>query len=185
MLNIQFETQPILKTKRLILRQQLIADAAVLFALRTNSHVMRYIDRASPKDINESETAIQNINADSVNGKSMIWAITLKTSPDEMIGNVGFWRTDLLNYRAELGYMLLPDHWRQGILSEALPAVINFGFKEMGLHSICANINPENNASRQLLRKHGFVKEAYFREDYYFNGKFLDSEIYGLLNETL
>ncbi|MNL39613.1 ribosomal-protein-S5-alanine N-acetyltransferase [compost metagenome] len=77
--------------------------------------------------------------------------------------------------------MLHPDHWRKGILSEGLSAVVDFGFNAIGLHSICANINPGNEASRQLLIKHGFVKEAYFKEDYYFEGKFLDSEIYGLL----
>ncbi|MES2454677.1 MAG: GNAT family N-acetyltransferase [Bacteroidota bacterium] len=185
MLNIEFKIQPILETERLILRQQTISDAAALFALRTNPQVMRYIDRNSPKDIRESEAAIQAVNAGLSNGSSLIWAITLKTSPNKMVGNVGFWRTDLFNHRAELGYMLLPDHWRNGILSEALASVLNFGFKEMGLHSICANINPDNNASRQLLIKHSFVKEAYFRQDYYFNGKFLDSEIYGLLNNTV
>jgi ribosomal-protein-alanine N-acetyltransferase len=52
----------------------------------------------------------------------------------------------------------------------------------MNLHTIKANINTGNDASRQMLLKHGFLKEALFRQDYYFNGKFLDSEIYGLIN---
>ncbi|MES2446488.1 MAG: GNAT family protein [Bacteroidota bacterium] len=60
--------------------------------------------------------------------------------------------------------------------------VIHFAFREMKLHSISANINPGNDASRQILLKHGFEKEAYFKEDYYFQGKFLDSEVYGLIN---
>ncbi|MNX87160.1 ribosomal-protein-L7/L12-serine acetyltransferase [compost metagenome] len=112
---------------------------------------------------------------------SLVWAITLKDNPELMIGNVGYWRTDLANHRAEIGYMLHPDYWRQGILSEGLVAAIDFGFNTVGFHSIFANINPGNDASRQLLLKHNFIKEAYFREDYYFEGKFLDSEIYGLL----
>lgn len=70
------------------------------------------------------------------------------------------------------------------VINEALPEVIGFGFNQLNLHSICANINPGNNASRQLLIKHGFVKEAYFKEDYYFNGRFLDSEIYGILKSA-
>lgn len=69
-------------------------------------------------------------------------------------------------------------------MSEALTAIIAFAFEEMKLHSIEANINPLNEASRKLLMKQGFVKEAYFREDYYFNGKFLDSEIYSLVSTT-
>jgi ribosomal-protein-alanine N-acetyltransferase len=54
----------------------------------------------------------------------------------------------------------------------------------MNLHSIEANINPENIASRKLLEKTGFVREAYFKENYFFNGKFIDSEIYSLLNKN-
>ena len=77
--------------------------------------------------------------------------------------------------------MLHSNFWRKGIISEALKAVICFGFDEIKLHFIGANINSANR-SRQILLKHGFEKEAYFKEDYYFQGKFLDSEIYGLIN---
>lgn len=78
--------------------------------------------------------------------------------------------------------MLHPDYWRKGIISEALKRTIDFGFENMNLHTIKANINVENDASRQMLIKHGFVKEAHFKQDFYFRGQFLDSEIYGLLN---
>lgn len=181
MLEINLHQLPEIKTNRLLLRQQQLTDAPMLYQLRTNTEVMRYIDRPRPKDVQESETFIQTINDNFHKDRNMIWAITLKANPDHMIGNLGFWRTDLANHRAEIGYMLHPDYWRRGILSEALTAVIDFGFNSIGYHTICANINPENEASRQLLLKHGFIKEAYFREDYYFNGRFLDSEIYGLL----
>ena len=78
--------------------------------------------------------------------------------------------------------MLLPSEWKKGYMNEAIKRVIDFGFHSMKLHSIEANINPNNIASAQLLKKYHFIKEAYFKEDYYFNGKFLDSEIYSLLN---
>ncbi|SMC62101.1 GNAT family N-acetyltransferase [Pedobacter nyackensis] len=181
MLNIILPKLPELETERLILREQRISDAPVLYDLRTNEQVMRYIDRPTPKNVEESQQVIQSINDNFNKGANLIWAITLKSNPELMIGNLGFWRTDLPNHRAEIGYMLQPDYWRKGILSEALSKVIDFGFNDVKLHSICANINPANEASRSLLLKHGFVKEAYFREDYYFEGKFLDSEIYGLL----
>ena len=66
---------------------------------------------------------------------------------------------------------------------EALCAIIEYGFNQMKLHSIEANINPDNIASQQLLEKAGFVREAYFRENYYFGGRFIDSAIYSLLND--
>ncbi|TKC05873.1 GNAT family N-acetyltransferase [Pedobacter frigoris] len=182
MLELNLHDLPDITTSRLLLREQSLSDAPALFGLRTNTEVMRYIDRPRPREVSDSEAVIKSINENFHRGMNMIWAITLKENPEQMIGNLGYWRTDLANHRAEIGYMLHPDYWRQGILSEALTAVIDFGFNTMGLHSMCANINPANDASRQLLLKHGFIKEAYFREDYYFDGKFLDSEIYGLLN---
>jgi len=182
MLQLNFTSFPVLETERLILRAN--ADAKELFGLRSNKDVMRYIDRENPKNIKETEAKIRLMH-DGFSNKTLItWVIALKENPNEMIGEIGYYRTDLANHRAEVGYMLHPNLWRKGIISEALNKVISFGFAEMKLHSISANINPGNNASRQILLKHAFEKEAYFKEDYYFQGKFLDSEIYSLLSRN-
>jgi ribosomal-protein-alanine N-acetyltransferase len=182
MLTLNFTKFPVIETERLILREHLNADAKALFALRSNKEVMRYIDRENPKDIEETEAKIRLVHEGYKDGTSIAWVIALKENPDEMIGEIGYYRTDFGNHRAEIGYMLQSNFWRKGIISEALNKIITFGFQEMKLHSISANINPGNDASRQILLKHGFEKEAYFKEDYYFRGKFLDSEIYGKLN---
>ena len=70
-------------------------------------------------------------------------------------------------------------------MSEALLKVIEFGFNEFKLHSIMGNVNPQNKRSIKLLEKYGFKKEAHFREDYLYNGKYLDSIIYCLLENDL
>jgi ribosomal-protein-alanine N-acetyltransferase len=57
-------------------------------------------------------------------------------------------------------------------MNEALQAVINYGFKSIKLHSIEANVNPNNQPSIRLLEKNGFVREGYYKENYYHNGKF-------------
>jgi ribosomal-protein-alanine N-acetyltransferase len=67
-------------------------------------------------------------------------------------------------------------------MNEALTEVLKFGFQTIGLQSVEANVNPKNAASIKLLIKNGFNREAYFRENYYFNGQFLDSAIYSLIN---
>ena len=185
MLQLNFLSFPTLETDRLILRAHTNADANALFALRTSDVVMQYIDREKPKNIKEIEEKIALMNKGFNENTCLVWVISLKENPIEMIGEIGFYRTDYGNYRAEIGYMLFPEYWRKGIIAEALKKVIAFGFNEMKLHSISANINPANNASRQILLKHQFVKEAYFKENYYFNGKFLDSEIYSLLGNNV
>jgi ribosomal-protein-alanine N-acetyltransferase len=80
--------------------------------------------------------------------------------------------------------MLLPEYWKKGLAKEALLKVIDFGFNEMKLHSIEAHISPRNTASALLLEKTGFAKEAYFKEDFYFDGAFEDTAIYSLLAKS-
>ncbi|MEJ5994047.1 GNAT family N-acetyltransferase [Pedobacter sp. Du54] len=184
MLTLNFKEFPILTTERLVLREHAITDAPTLFKMRTNEEVMRFIHRERPTTVQDIETFIESFNEGYRRGQHIAWVISLKDDPDQMVGSIGYWRTNFPNYRAEIGYMLHPDYWRKGIVSEALKTTIDFGFVDMKLHSIQANINPGNEASRQILLKHDFVKEAYFKEDYYFGGKFLDSEIYSLLNTT-
>lgn len=183
MLALRFEEFPILQTSRLLLRAHEMHDAPTLFNLRRDIDVMQYIHRERPQTLEDVETLIATIGDGFKQRQTIAWVISLKENPEKMIGSIGYWRTNLANYRAEIGYMLHPDYWRKGIVSEALKATVDFGFNQMNLHSIQANIDPSNEASSAILLKHGFVKEAYFREDYYFNGKFLDSEIYSLLRE--
>lgn len=182
MLQLNFVEFPKLETERLVLREHELSDAENLFALRTNEKVMKYIDRERPKDLLEIKTFITSFNDGFENGENLAWVIAFKNKPEAMIGSIGYWRTDFANHRAEIGYMLHPDYWRMGIISEALQCTIDFGFNQINLHTIKANINPSNTASRQMLIKHGFSKEALFRQDYYFKGQFLDSEVYGIIN---
>ena len=108
------------------------------------------------------------------------WAITLKND-SKLIGTIGYHTIEKENYRAEIGYMLHPDLWNTGLMSEAIATVIEYGFSEMKLHSIEAIINPENAVSRKTLKKFNFVKEGFYKENFYFDGKFYDSEVYSLL----
>ncbi len=71
------------------------------------------------------------------------WAITLKKE-DKLIGTIGYHIIEKEHYRAEIGYMLSPHYWNNGLMSEALKGVVNFGFGQMGLHTIEARINPVN-----------------------------------------
>ena len=177
MLELHFNPFPFLETERLVLRQITLNDAKDLFALRTDMNVMRYIDRPIPKVIGDVETLINNMNDLTMR---IQWSIELKENK-KFLGTIGYHRIEKENYRAEVGYMLHPDYWNTGLMSEALKVVIDFGFDKIKFHSIEANINPANEISRKILKKFGFVKEAYFKENYFFNGKFLDSEIYSLL----
>jgi ribosomal-protein-alanine N-acetyltransferase len=181
MLELNFSPFPEIRTKRLLLRRMTGADASALFSLRTNDKVMQFIGREKMKAIEEAETFIQKVNTSVDANESIMWAITLLEEPTAMIGTICFWNILTDHYRAEVGYVLHPDLWHKGIMKEAVAAVIDFGFKEMKLHGIEGHINPENVVSGIVLEKCGFVREAYFKENFYFKGKFFDSAVYSLL----
>lgn len=100
------------------------------------------------------------------------------------MGVFGYYRLHPDYFRAELGYMLHPDYQGKGLMQEALQAIINFGFTELNLHTIEAVIDPANIASEKILQKLGFIKEAHFRENVFFDGRFLDSVHYTLFKPT-
>ncbi|HVZ95405.1 MAG TPA: GNAT family N-acetyltransferase [Chitinophagaceae bacterium] len=185
MLQLNFSPFPVIQTPRLFLRQMTKSDAPEILFLRSSNEVMRYIGREKSKTIADAEDYLDKIAASINSNNGIMWAITFTGSPEKLIGYIGYWRIVPEHYRAEVGYMLHPDFWRQGIMKEALTALSAYAFNKMGLHSIEATINPGNEASARLLESLGFVKEAYFKEDYYFNGAFHDTIIYSLLQRNL
>ncbi|MDF2453696.1 MAG: acetyltransferase, ribosomal protein N-acetylase [Bacteroidota bacterium] len=182
MLELNFDPFPVIETKRLILRRIVLDDLDSYFALRTNVNAMKHICQVLPTR-DETQTKILRINEMISMNDGMAWAICLKPS-DTMIGTASFHKVIKEHYRAEIGYMLHPDFWKQGIISEALETVIHYGFYSMRLHSIEAHIDPANLASEKVLEKFKFVKEAYFKENYFFDGKFLDTAVYSLIRPS-
>jgi [ribosomal protein S5]-alanine N-acetyltransferase len=182
MLQPNFSPFPQITTDRLLLTPVQQKDAVELLKLRSSEIVMQFIDKERTKNLEEASALIKRIEEDAINSDGITWKISVKKEPEKLIGTIGFWRIIKPHYRAEVGYMLHPDFWNNGFMKEALQAVIDFGFNNIRLHSIEAHINPSNTASAKLLEAVGFVREAYFKEDYFFRDRFLDSAIYSLLN---
>lgn len=179
MLELNFDPFPLLETQRLLFRKISMKDAEDIFLLRTNGEAMRYIHRPKLNSIDDAKELINKMNEPD----RIQWGLTLKDD-NKIIGSIGYHRIEKEHYRAEIGYMLHPEYWNTGLMSEAIKKIIEFGFKEMNLHSIEAVIDPGNDVSRQVLKKFNFIKEAYFRENFFFEGKFWDFEVYSLLNNN-
>lgn len=181
MLTFNFTPYPTLHTPRLILREVTHADNPQLLYLRTHPEVMQYIDRPI-NDTPESITKfIDMLVNNRIKNEGISWSICLKED-NVMIGDVAFWRLQPEHHRAEIGYMLHPSFQRKGIMKEAIQAVLQYGFETMKLHSVEANTNPLNQASQHLLQSLGFQQEAYFKENFFYDGKFLDSAIFSLIS---
>jgi len=182
--NAIFDAFPAFTSQRLHFRGLSAADAPRLFELRTNRQVLQYMDTHPYADLEEAEKAILENQRlfDDKNG--ITWAITEK-GQQAFMGYITFWKLDRKNARAEIGYALLPPYWGSGYMEEGLKGVVRFAFSTLKLHSLEANINPKNKRSERLLIKLGFQKEGHCKEHYWYNGQFLDSVIYSLLEKNL
>lgn len=180
MLDINFTPYPELETDRLLLRAVTDEDVDAVFELRSNPETMKFIPRPLVTSAAEALEHIRMIADKIADNEGINWAITLKGNP-QLLGIIGHYRIKPEHYRAEVGYMLLPEYQGKGIISEALKLVVAYGFDQMQLHSIEAIINPENIGSAVVLERTGFVKEAHLRENEYYDGKFIDTVIYSLL----
>jgi ribosomal-protein-alanine N-acetyltransferase len=182
MLTFNFSPFPELETERLLLRRVTNEDTNEIIALRSNPETMKYIPRPLTKTNEQALEHVAQIDSTIVTNEGITWGVTLKDNP-RIIGMIGYYRIKPAHYRAEIGYILLPEHHGKGIIPEAVKTVIDYGFNEMKLHSIEAVIDPDNFASERVLQKIGFVKEGHLKEVEFYEGRFLDSVIYSLINK--
>jgi ribosomal-protein-alanine N-acetyltransferase len=176
-----FDSFPVLESERLLLRRFTLDDTDLMFNVYSDARANNFIGRDPVKTHQEIVDKIKLINDSFDNQDGISWAITLKPF-DKYIGTVGLWKLFKEHHRAEIGYRLDYELWNKGIMSEAIQLVKDFGFNKMKLHSIEANTDKNNIASHKVLAKNGFVKEAHFKENWFYNGEFLDSVIYCIIN---
>jgi len=183
MLKISFTPFPILQSERLILRRITDDDVDQVFALRSNAEIMKYIPRPLAKTRQDALDHIYLVNKGIKDNESINWAIALKEN-NKLVGMICLIRMQPENYRTEIGYIMHPDVRGKGIMHEAVGLIIDYAFNQLNFHSLEAVIDPENYASEKVLLRHNFVKEGHFKENAFYNGKFLDAAIYSLIKTT-
>lgn len=155
---MSFTLQPFpqITTTHLILRQATTADVRTLFFLRSDSEVMKYINRPKVEKMDEIHAFLEKIELETLANESILWAISLK--PDSvMIGVISLWHFSSDLAKAEVGYSLNPEFHGRGIMTEALQSVLKFGFDELNFKQIEAFTNRRNMRSIQMLVRNGFV----------------------------
>lgn len=181
-INSIFAVFPVLETPRFVLRAVVPEDAPAIFQIMRNPEVLRYFGRPPMATLAEAAEHVARLDQAFREQEGIRWAIVDRTQ-DQLIGTCGFWRLIRAHFRAEIGYELAQEWWGQGVMTEALAAMLWVGFAQMGLHSVEAQIHPANIGSRRVLEKLGFVQEGYFRENYYepAESQFTDTVVFSLL----
>jgi ribosomal-protein-alanine N-acetyltransferase len=143
-------TIPQLSTNRLLLRSLTLDDVPAIFHHFSDPQVVAFL--MDPlESLEDAKEVIQQLRELFKAGKGMYWAVTLKVT-GELVGICGFEKFGPGN-QSEIGFDLAHAWWRKGLMSEALTAVIQYGFEELGLKSIIAITAPDNRRALRLLTK--------------------------------
>ncbi|MGN6526928.1 MAG: GNAT family N-acetyltransferase [Burkholderiaceae bacterium] len=171
---------PTLSTARLSLRPTGMEDVPALFELFSDPRVTRYGSRPPWTDRRQAVEQVERDLAALAKGEAVRFAM-LRRADDRLIGTCTLFHFDIECRRAEVGYMLAVAAWGQGYASEAVEAMLDWGFAARGLNRVEADIDPRNEASARLLERLGFTREGHLRERWIVGGEKSDSWLYGLL----
>jgi [ribosomal protein S5]-alanine N-acetyltransferase len=175
-----FTTFPVLETERLRLRMIEPRDATAVFEIFGDEDVTRFYGLETYTGLEQAAERVTLYRQNFAKRISIRWAVTWQ-GEDRLLGTVGIMNWKPRFFSAAVGYDVAKQYWRQGIMCEALTAVLHYAFSTMEMNRIEAFVMPENEPSRRLLEKLAFQNEGLMREYGYWRGAFHDLLLYALL----
>ena len=176
-----FKEFPTLETDRLILRELTQADAQDFFDIWTDPAIEDGFDATGFMNLAGARKHLQ-VKSNAFKRKQLLtWGIESKDSSRLM--GACLYGNFARRTKADISYYLLSEFCGQGIMSEALEPVVEFGLEEMRLHRIQALISPDNVASIRVIEKLGFHREGCLRKSHYSQQRdWVDKISYSLLS---
>jgi len=177
-----FTQFPILTTPRLRLRQIQESDAEALFTIKSEPEITARYGQDPHRSSADTLAWIRRILSGYPERDNLFWAMTLVGS-DVAIGCCTLWNFDFPSRCAELGYELDRAYWQQGLMAEALSAVLVCAFDDLELNRVEACPLAVNEPSSSLLRKLGFSYDGNLRQRHFLRGQYFDQLYFGLLRD--
>lgn len=169
-----------LETERLIFRRLLPTDASDMYEYASRPETSEYLLWSPHPYYSYTLDLLKYLQKEYSEGRFFDYAIIFKEN-SKMIGTVGFTTLDLKNSVAEVGYVLSPDYWNKGIATEALSAIINLAFCELGVNRVEAKYIAENKVSLRVMEKCGMTHEGVNRQKLLIKGVFRDIGVCSIL----
>lgn len=149
--------EPILETKRLILRPLTVADASACFEWASDERVAKFMSYTKAQDISEEIEWLKLAETDTVEYN---WGFVLKEN-GELIGSGSIGPNKFMDGYWGIGYNIKYNYWNKGLTTEAMQAVINYVYNELGVKKICADHAIDNPASGKVMEKCGLKFHHY------------------------
>lgn len=173
------DTFPILSTDRLDLVEIKQIHLGDLFKLFGDENVTRFYNLLPLKSEQEAQKSIDWFQTRFKDKLGIRWGIAIKGQKN-IIGTIGF-NNFTKQHRANIGYDLQPEYWNKGYITEALKTVINFGFRQLEINRIEAEVMQGNIISEKVLEKLNFKSEGVLREWMFWNERHYDMTMFSLL----
>lgn len=175
---------PQLETDRLHLIEIQDCHLNDLFRLFSDDNVTRFYNLHTYTDPSDGKKFIDWYKTRYKQGLGIRWGIALK-GQNNIIGTIGF-NNYTKNHRANIGYDLQTKHWNHGYITEALTAIISYGFDTLQINRIEAEVMIGNTVSEKVLEKLNFTKEGILRDWMLWNDCHYNITMYSLLkNDTI
>ena len=183
MLNADMLTyMPDLMTPRLRLRRLTMRDAQDIYRYSRDPEVARHVLWDAYASVGEARAYLRYMLRRYRAHEPASWGIELMDT-GAIIGTIGFMWIQSDNAAAEVGYSLGRDYWNRGLMTEALQAVIRFGFGQLNLNRIEAQHETTNPASGAVMQKCDMRHEGTLRQRLYNKGRYVDVELYAILRK--
>jgi ribosomal-protein-alanine N-acetyltransferase len=172
---------PYLETERLLLRELTASDAHDVFAIHSDRQAMRWFGSDPLTSVQEAQKLIETFAGwRQLPNPGTRWGIQRKTDL-RFLGTCGLFRWNRSWKSCVTGYELASFAQKQGFMFEALTTILGWGFENMGINRVEAQVHPDNLTSIKLLSNLGFVQEGCMREAGFWLGSHHDLQQFGLL----
>ena len=177
-----FADLPAVETQRLLLRKMTLADADDMFRYASDPDVARFTTWEPHRSIDETRRFLEDALDAYAAGDVRNWGVVHKDDR-RFIGTAGFlyWNVDVA--RAEIGYAMSREYWGRGLMTEAVEAIIRFGFERMRLNRIEARCDALNIGSARVMEKAGMQHEGTLRQWFVAEGEYRDMKLYAILRQ--
>lgn len=177
-----FKNLPVLETRRLRIRKLSTRDASDVFEYASIPEVAENVTWENHRNLSDSIHFLRVIAQQYENGMPSPWGIVYKET-SKLIGTIGFHVWNYPNCFAEVGFAISKNYWNKGLMTEALNAVLDFGFNKMQLNRIEATCKLQNGASEKVLTKCGMHYEGIMKQKLFAKGEFHDLKLFAITKE--
>lgn len=181
-LNGYFFELPPIQTPRLLLRKVTMADAKDIYEYSRDEEVARHVLWEAQRSIRDAREYVRYLQRLYRSDQPASWGIIHRES-GRLIGTIGFMNYNSDHSSAEIGYSLSREYWNQGLMTEAVRAVLRHAFEKMQLHRVEAQFELDNPASGRVMEKAGMQREGVLRGRLFNKGKYVDVALYAMLRE--